>query len=69
MSIVGSVIFLGLVAWFILSLIQFIHRDKNNPKECKTALVLLIISGTILLVTILAMVAVVLLVMAFLASM
>ena len=59
----------GLLIWFIISLVEYIKRDKNDPIQCRNRLTMLILSGAVLFVVIGAVVALIFLVMAFLASM
>ena len=55
--------------WFVASLVDFVKRDKNDPEQCKKKLTMLIISGAICMVVVGSAVSLIILVMAFLASM
>jgi hypothetical protein len=59
----------ALLVWFIVSLVLFIKRDKTDIKQCNRRKVMLILSAVLCFTVIGAIIALILLVMAFLASM
>ena len=69
MGFIELAIPVGALVWFIVSLVQYLGRDKNNPEECSRRKTMLIVSSVLCGFIIVAIIALILLVMAFLASM
>ena len=53
---------LGVIAWFIVSLVLFLRRDKSNAKQCNRRKFSLLLSSLLLGVMVLAVIALMILI-------